>query len=202
MNRLLGLVCCLLLAGCFTAGKRGGDAPLAIYDFGPLPADTQGSSRHVPLALEVRAPLWFDTMGIDYRLAYIDAARLREYARARWAGPPAQLLQQRLSQQLRLSPSGQGQARCLMRVEITEFSQVFSAPDASRGVVQGRVLLFDRARRPIAELPINLEKTAVTQDARGGVGALAEAVDQLVADLRSWEKQLADKPASGTACFG
>lgn len=202
MKRLLGLMGCLLLAGCFTAGKRGGDAPLAIYDFGPLPADiVQVSSRPVPLALEVRAPLWFDTMGIDYRLAYIDAARLREYAKARWAGPPAQLLQQRLSQQLRLSPSGQGQARCLMRIEITEFSQVFSAPDASRGVLDGRVLLFDRSRRIIAELPIKLEKTAATQDARGGVGALTEAVGQLAADLRSWESQLADKPTTG-ACFG
>lgn len=200
MKKLLGLMCCLLLAGCFTSGKRGGDAPLAIYDFGPLPAGAQLSHRQVPLALEVRAPLWFDTMGIDYRLAYIDAARLREYARARWAGPPAQMLQQRLAQQLRLSPSGQGQARCLMRIEITEFSQVFSAPDMSRGVMQGRVLLFDRSRRPLAEFPINLEKMAATQDARGGVGALTEAVDQLAADLKSWESQLADKPATG-ACF-
>ena len=200
MKKLLGLFCCLLLAGCFTVGKRGGDVPLAIYDFGPSSAEPLVAQRRVPLALEVRAPLWFDTMGIDYRLAYIDAARLREYAKARWAGPPAQMLQQRLSQQLRLSPSGQGQARCLLRVEITEFSQVFSAPTASRAVVQGRVVLLDRSRRQVAELPINLEKTAVTQDARGGVGALTEAVDQLATDLRSWEGLLADKPQTG-ACF-
>ena len=201
MKKLLGLFCCLLLAGCFTIGKRGGDAPLAIYDFGPSPAEALLAQRLVPLALEVRAPLWFDTMGIDYRLAYIDAARLREYAKARWAGPPAQMLQQRLSQQLRLSPSGQGQARCLLRVEITEFSQVFSAPTASRGVVQGRVVLLDRSRHQVAELPVNLEKTAVTQDARGGVRALTEAVDQLATDLQSWEGLLADKPQTG-ACFG
>lgn len=200
MKKLLGLMCCLLLAGCFTSGKRGGDAPLAIYDFGPSPVEALVAPRQAPLALEVRAPLWFDTMGIDYRLAYVDAARLREYAKARWAGPPAQMLQQRLSQLLRLSPSGQGQTRCLMRVEITEFSQVFSAPDASRGVVQGRVVLLDRSRRQVAELPVNLEKTAVTQDARGGVGALTDAVDQLAADLKSWESQLAGKPATAT-CF-
>jgi ABC-type uncharacterized transport system auxiliary subunit len=200
MKKLLGLICCLLLSACFTSGKRGGDAPLAIYDFGPLPAEALVAPRSVPLALEVRAPLWFDTMGIDYRLAYIDAARLREYARARWAGPPAQLLQQRLSQQLRLSPSGQGQARCLMRIEISEFSQVFLAPDASRGIVQGRVVLLDRSRRQVAELPINLEKAAATQDARGGVGALTEAVDQLAADLMSWERMLGGKPVMG-ACF-
>lgn len=200
MKNLLGLLCCLFLAGCFTSGKRGGDAPLSVYDFGPLPVEAMVAQRQVAMALEVRAPLWFDSMGIDYRLAYLDAARLREYARARWAGPPAQMLQQRLSQQLRLAPSGQGQALCLMRVEITEFSQVFSATDASRGVMQGRVVLLDRSRRQVAELPINLEKMAATQDARGGVGALIEAVDQLAADLKAWEKLLAGKPATG-ACF-
>jgi len=105
-----------------------------------------------------------------------------------------------LSQQLRLSPSGQGQARCLMRIEISEFSQVFLAPDASRGIVQGRVILLDRSRRQVAELPINLEKAAATQDARGGVGALTEAVDQLAADLLSWERLLGGKPVTG-ACF-
>lgn len=200
MRWLSGILSCLLLAGCFTAGKRGADAPLAIYDFGPAPASLLPAPRKTPLALEVRAPLWFDTMGIDYRLAYVDAARLREYARARWAGPPAQLLQQRLTQQLGLSPSGQGQSRCLMRIEITEFSQVFSAPESSRGVLQGRAVLLDRARRQVAELSVNLEKPALSADARGGVGALTGVADQLAVDLVIWEKQLAGNAAAGS-CF-
>lgn len=200
MRWLSGILCCLFLAGCFTAGKRGADAPPAIYDFGPAPASLLPAPRKTPLALEVRAPLWFDTMGIDYRLAYVDAARLREYAKARWAGPPAQLLQQRLAQQLALSPSGQGQSRCLMRLEITEFSQVFLAPESSRGVMQGRVMLLDRARRQVAEFSVNQEKVAVSPDARGGVGALTAAVDQLAADLAIWEKQLAGN-ASAVECF-
>ena len=200
MRWLSCLLCALMLAGCFTAGKRGGDAPLAIYDFGQSPASLLDAPRRVPLALEVRAPLWFDTMGIDYRLAYVDSARLREYARARWAGPPAQLLQQCLMQQLGLAPSGQGQARCLLRIEITEFSQVFSAPDSSRGVLQGRAVLLDRARLTLAELPITLEKPASSQDARGGVGALTAAVDQLAVDLVVWEKRLAGA-ATSAACF-
>lgn len=200
MRWLTGILCCLLLAGCFTAGKRGGDASPIVYDFGPEPASLLPAPRKTPLALEVRAPLWFDSMGIGYRLAYIDAARLREYAKARWAGPPAQLLQQRLVQQLGLSPSGQGQSRCLLRIEMTEFSQIFSAPDRSRGVLQGRAVLLDRARRQLAELPVNLDKLAASQDARGGVGALTGAADQLVADLAGWERQLAGNAAAG-ACF-
>lgn len=199
MRWLTGLIGCLLLAGCFTAGKRGGDAPLAIYDFGPPAASLLTAPRRTPLALEVRAPLWFDSMGIDYRLAYVDAARLREYARARWAGPPAQLLQQRLTQQLDLSPSGQGQARCLLRLEVTEFSQIFSSAKQSRGIVQGRAVLLDRARRTLAEMPVNLERPAETPDARGGVGALILVADQLAADLAVWERQQAATVARG--CF-
>ena len=99
MRRLLPWLLALSLAGCFTAGKRGGDNAMAVYDFGTAAPVLVEASRTIPVALEVRAPLWFDTLGIDYRLAYQDGARLREYARSRWAGPPAQLLQQQLARQ-------------------------------------------------------------------------------------------------------
>jgi ABC-type uncharacterized transport system auxiliary subunit len=198
---LISVALALCLSACFTAGKRGGDTPLAIYDFGPAPASLLIAPRKQPLALEVRAPLWFDSLGIDYRLLYVDAARLREYARARWAGPPAQLVQQQLSQMLGYAMAGQAQARCLMRLEITEFSQVFATADASQGVIQGRVLLLDQARRQVAELVLNLEKPAASSDARGGVGALAQAVEQLAADLFAWEKKLAEGTAA-KGCFG
>jgi ABC-type uncharacterized transport system auxiliary subunit len=189
MRRLSVILCCLLLSACFTAGKRGGDSALAVYDFGQAPASLLAAPRQPPLALEVRAPLWFDSLGIDYRLAYLDAARLREYARARWAGPPAQMMQQRLMRQLGYSMSGQGQTRCLVRVEITEFSQVFVTPDSSAGVLQGRAMLLDRSRRQIAGLDLKIEKVASSQDARGGVAALTATVDQLAAELLAWEKE-------------
>ena len=188
MRLLLTLLFCSLLSACFTAGKRGGDSVLAVYDFGPAPASLLAAPRPQPMALEVRAPLWFDSLGIDYRLAYVDAARLREYARARWAGPPAQLIQQRLMQQLDYSMSGQGQTRCLLRLEITEFSQVFATPASSKGVLQGRVILLDRSRHQLAELDLKIEKTATSQDGRGGVAALSATVEQLAVDLLAWEK--------------
>ncbi|MDP2880259.1 MAG: ABC-type transport auxiliary lipoprotein family protein [Azonexus sp.] len=188
MRRLLTLLSCCLLSACFTGGKRGGDSPLAIYDFGTAPASLLATPRKQPLALEVRAPLWFDSQGIDYRLAYVDVARLREYARARWAGPPAQMIQQRLMQQLDYSMAGQGQTPCVLRVEITEFSQVFVSPESSKGVLQGRAVLLDRARRQVAELGLRIEKPAASQDARGGVAALSATVEQLAADLLAWEQ--------------
>ncbi|MBL8429609.1 MAG: membrane integrity-associated transporter subunit PqiC [Dechloromonas sp.] len=188
MRWLATFLTCCLLAACFTSGKRGGDSPLAIYDFGTAPASLLAAPRKQPMALEVRAPLWFDTQGIDYRLAHIDAGRLREYARARWAGPPAQMMQQRLMQQLGYSMAGQSQTRCLVRVEITEFSHVFASPENSKGLLQGRAVLLDRARRQVAELDLQIEKSAPSQDARGGVSALTAAVEQLAANLLAWEK--------------
>jgi ABC-type uncharacterized transport system auxiliary subunit len=198
---LTSLFLCMTLAGCLNSGKRGGDVPLAIYDFGPPPPTALAAPRSQPVALEVRAPLWFDSLGIDYRLAYVDAARLREYARARWAGPPAQMIQQRLAQQLGYVMAGQGQTRCLIRMEIAEFSQVFATPESSRGVLQGRIQLLDRSRRQLAELALNLEVPAASADARGGVGALSATVDQLSADLTAWEKRLLNGGNAG-GCFG
>lgn len=200
MRWLAAVLLGLCLSACFTAGKRGGDTPLAIYDFGPPSSSLLPAPRKQPVALEVRAPLWFDSLGIDYRLTYVEASRLREYARARWAGPPAQLIQQRLSQRLGYVMAGQGQTRCLVRLEITEFSQLFAAADSSRGVLQGRALLLDRSRRQVAELALSLEKPAPSADARGGVEALTLTVEQLAIDLFAWEKTLADGAVAG-GCF-
>ncbi|WP_412479529.1 ABC-type transport auxiliary lipoprotein family protein [Azonexus sp. IMCC34839] len=190
MRCLLPWLLVLSLAGCFTAGKRGGDNPMAVYDFGTTAPVLVDAPRTVPVALEVRAPLWFDTLGIDYRLAYQDGARLREYARSRWAGPPAQLLQQQLARQLRLAGSGQGKTECVLRVDITEFSQVFSSPQNSVGVMAGKASLLDRARKPVGEMEIQIERPAPTPDARGGVEALIASVNALADQLLQWERRL------------
>jgi ABC-type uncharacterized transport system auxiliary subunit len=176
----------LALAGCYSGGKRGGEQAPAIYDFGP-PASRLSAATAGDLAIEVRAPIWFDTLGIDYRLAYADAARLREYTLARWAGPPAQMIQQRLAQKLPLIPAGQGRTRCVVRVEIDEFSQVFATPEASQGVLRGRYELLDRNRRKVVGRDIDIAYDAPTPDARGGVAALTAAVDRLADDILAWQ---------------
>ena len=66
--------------------------------------------------------------------------------------------------------------------------------------MQGRAVLLDRTRRTLAETPINLEKPAETADARGGVGALIRAADQLAVDLLAWERGQSRTAAAG-GCF-
>jgi len=190
MRWLALLLCCFLLGACFTAGKRGGDAAMAVYDLGPVASGRPATLRVQPMALEVRMPLWFDALGINYRLAYAEPARLREYARARWAGPPAQLIQQNLVRDLGLMPSGQGKALCLLRLDIDEFSQVFASPVSSHGVLQGRVQWLDRSRARLAEYPVNIEIAAASADSAGGVAALTGAVAELTRQIRLAESDL------------
>jgi hypothetical protein len=189
MRRFAILLLLFSLAGCFTSGKRGAEKGLAIYDLG-APSAPLVEVRQSPVAVEVRAPLWMDSLGVNYRLAYSDASRLREYAQVRWAGPPAQMVQQRLIQQLALSASGQGRARCVLRIEISEFSQVFLAPESSKGLLQGKAYWLDSSRRQLAELSLNIEKAAGSQNSSGGIAALQADVGQLALDLQAWERQL------------
>jgi cholesterol transport system auxiliary component len=200
MRRLLLMLLIVLLAGCFTSGKRGSEKGLAIYDLGLPHASLFAEGRKSPIAVEVRAPLWMDSLGVNYRLVYSDASRLREYSQARWAGPPAQLVQQRLMQLLDLSTTGQAPARCVLRVEISEFSQIFDSPGRSKGVLRGRAFWLNQSRHQLAELKLALEKPADSQDSRGGVNALQATVEQLARDLQKWEKQLATDSKAGV-CF-
>ena len=195
MRGLLILACCLMLAACFPAGKRGSQSALAVYDFGPPAPVASATALHDLLALEVRAPLWMDGLDISYRLLYAEPARLREYTQARWAGPPAQLIQQRLSRQLGARPSGQGGAPCVLRVDIDEFVQTFTGAATSQGLLQGRAQLLDRRRTLLQSYEFRVEKPAPWPDARGGVAALTAAVDQLALDLAAWERSLKGKPA-------
>ena len=190
MKKLL-VILSLALGACLTTGKRGGDSPMAVYDFGAPPVRVAIAGGIPPLAIEVRAPYWFDSLGIEYRLAYADAARLRDYGQARWAGPPAVLVEQRLIQSLGLTPPGQGGARCLIRLDIEEFSQVFASPASSQGLLVGKVSLLDRGRSKREELVLRIEKPAPTADSRGGVAALTAAVDQAAADVDVWREGLA-----------
>lgn len=185
MKKSLVVLAALLLNAC-VGGIRGGPSP-TVFDFG-LPA-----SRLVPnetwsrLALDVKSPPWFDSFFIDYRLAYEDPLKQREYAGSRWAGAPGALLTQRLRQQLGVVPvSGNLAVDCLLRVELQAFSQVFDSPQQSHGLLQANVSLIDNKRQLVAERQVTIEKSAITADAHGGVIALVSASDAFGQQLVEW----------------
>jgi len=173
-------------------GPQGNETSMALLDFGtPPPSLKAAGERRGSVALEVRAPLWLDGLGISYRLNHVDALQLREYARSRWVGPPARLVEQRLGQRLDLASAGQMRGKCLLRIDLTEFSQVFASPDDSSGLLQGRAFWLGPERQPLAERRLSISSPAATADARGGVTALKTAVDRLAEELLAWERELA-----------
>lgn len=188
-KRWLGLMLLMtLLQGCVTPGKRGGDVAQAVYDLN-APDRKPAALRSPAVSLEVRAPAWLDGPGIDYRLAYADPSRLREYALARWAGPPAQLIQWRLMRDLGFSAHGQVQTRCLVRLELETFAQVFETAQQSSGLLRARLQWLDRQRTVLDEQWIEISEAAPSADVAGGVFALRATVDRLAGQIAARERE-------------
>ena len=174
----------LFLSACVGGLRQA--TPVTVYDFG-LASGQSMTEGIAGVALEVRSPPWFDSLGVDYRLAYDDQLRPREYANARWAANPGVLLARRLVQQFGASGVvGDVAAACLLRIDLQEFSQVFDSPTASRGVIQARLALVDGKRRTLVERPVTVAVVAKTPDARGGVGALVLAVHDFQQVVGAW----------------
>lgn len=202
---VVAMMAAALLTGC--AGSRSAAPPSVLYDFGlPVPAladsgDAKASFKAMGIAIDVRTPPWFDSPGIDYRLAYDDPLKRREYADSRWAANPGLLLTQRLRQQLGVPDAATGiKTVCALRIELQEFSQIFDSPQRSHGLLQAAATLTDTTQRVLAERQFLVEKPAVTPDARGGVGALVDAGKDLGQQLAGWLHALEMAHASRYPC--
>ena len=126
------------------------------------------------------------------------------YSQARWSQPPAQLLQQALrerlgrdrivlsaSQAAALQPDRQ-RLPAVLRVQLEEFSQVFSSAQDSAGVVRLRAVLADTGltgETLVAQRVFTAQRPAGSADAAGGARALAEASAQLADELAAWVRQ-------------
>jgi len=180
-----------LLPACAGLPERA-PAPLR-YDFGPAAPVTQPAPGARPLlALRVQASPALDSPAMLYRLVYADAQQLRAYSQARWAMVPAELLQQRLREglgrQYVLPPAGDAAPR-LLHIELEEFSQLFSSPDQSTGLLRLRASLLHRTaggEQLLAQRELQLQQPAVSADAPGGVRALGAATDAAVTELVQW----------------
>ncbi len=189
MNRCFVLLAALLLSAC--VGGAGNSVPSVTYDFGLPVARLAVGGTWPGLSLEVRSQSWFDSTNVDYRLAYADPLTRRQYVGSRWAGAPAQLIAQRLRQQLGvLSATANSATDCLIRVELQEFSQVFDSPQSSRGVLTASVSLIDGKRRVVAERLAVIDKPALGADASGGVQALVAASTEFGRLLSDWLLEL------------
>lgn len=195
----------IFLAGC-SALPQPPVRPV-LYDLGPGqlgPAAEQPPLPALALADVQSAGPVDGSTAVHYRLAYADARQLRPYQSARWSQPPAQLLEQRLRAVLgerravlradkALIAARQGQApTAVLRVELEEFSQIFTSEQGSTGVVRLRATLVEptpTGEQLLGQRLFVAQQAATSADAAGGTRALAEATQQAAQALAQWLEQ-------------
>jgi cholesterol transport system auxiliary component len=171
MMRVFLLALVVLIGGC-----SGGAASLEprTFDLGleapanALPAVRIGSVRAV-------AP--FDEGDMQFRLAYRSGAEIAPYAGSRWAAAPADLFRKQL--QRSVAP---GAGKCILTVEIQEFSQVFASPADSAARIELRALLLPGG----APRQFTVVEPNAGVDAPSGAAALARAANRAVAEIGAW----------------
>jgi len=129
MRSAAGLAALALLAGC--GGNAAAPAPRAL-DLGLSPP----SATFPALRVATRAVPPFDSAQMYYRLAWRNPAELAEYAHSQWAAPPSELLRKQV-----LRSAGEGVGKCLLELEVQEFTQVFTSKETSEARIEARVAL-------------------------------------------------------------
>jgi cholesterol transport system auxiliary component len=209
---VLSVFSAVLMSAC--SGLPDKPTRSSMYDFGPGLLSTPATTRQAPLppiALDNIATSGgaLDNMAVLYRLGYEDEQHLRPYAQSRWAMPPAQLVRQRMRDQLgqrrvvynagagaALNRSQNAQSTALpllLRMDLEEFSHLFTTPDTSVGLIRLRVTLLEvtpAGEKLISQRNVIVQRPAPTLDAPGGVRALTLATDAAIEEIDQWLQQI------------
>jgi cholesterol transport system auxiliary component len=130
--------------------------------------------------VSVRAVAPFEANDMQYRLAYRNAAEIAAFATRRWAATPAEMFRKQL-----LRAAGEKAGKCSLDIEIEEFTQVFSAKEASDARIELRAWLGSGAIR-VATRGWNIVEPNAGADAVSGAAAFARAADRAIGELGRW----------------
>jgi cholesterol transport system auxiliary component len=181
-----------LLAGC--ASNKG--APNTIYDFGAPSAQQSATAQPAAslppiVVMDATGGAVLDNERMVYRLNYADPLQARTYAGSRWSGTPLDLITRRLKVRLAqagvtvLSATDAANRVPILRIEVDDFVHAFSSTSASEGQILLRAsVLADH--RLVAQKSFAHNAPAPSQDAAGGVAALAAGTDRIALDLKNW----------------
>jgi cholesterol transport system auxiliary component len=193
LNRFypVSAVCALVLAVGVLAGCAGSSAVSDTrYDFGPAPtAQTASASMPTIKVLAVSAPETMASDKIIYRRSYADAQQTASYANSHWTETPSELLTQRLRNALSMRgmvlTGGDAVSAPILRVDLSQFEQIFDSQTQSHGSVIVRATLTYRGK-VLAQQTFAASVPAKSADAAGGAQALAAASDDVVAQISNW----------------
>ncbi|MFZ6874875.1 ABC-type transport auxiliary lipoprotein family protein [Undibacterium sp. Di27W] len=164
------------------------------YDFGPLATNTSApaGTRKLQISIaEISIPPALDSNAMLYRLQYDNVQQLKAYSLHRWSMPPAQLLLQRLkaglvAQGADVLTNSDGAANLpLLRLELDEFSQIFSSASLSNAHISLRASVI-KDRKLLAQKSFQQKIPASTADAPGGARAMREAADASIIEIQNW----------------
>jgi len=162
-----------LLAGC--AGNAADSAPRS-FDLGTVPP----TAKFPALRVAARAVAPFEGAQMFYRLSWRNPAELGAYANSQWAAPPAELLRKQV-----MRAAGEGVGKCALELEVQEFTQVFTAKDASEARIEARVSLSNGQVR-VASRGVTAVEPGAGPEASSGATAMARAAERLMQELAGW----------------
>ena len=177
------LACVLLLTACGVGPKQ--QAPVGNYDFGLAAPNAPKLALKNVAQIDVGAPRWLDSVNLYYRLAYADAAQPRAYAQTKWVMPPASLIEARLKERAVAGGTVLGGGGPVLKVELDEFSQVFTSAAVSKAVLRARVTLAG-GQGSVRQKAFAIEEPAGSADGPGGAAALKRASESLVDAVLAW----------------
>lgn len=185
---LVMLAAASVLSGCALTRSS---APTVTYDLGPaiaVPADPTTASKLPRLRVaQTEGPTWMDSNSFYYRLQYAQAQRLQPYATQRWVVPPTQLFDSRLREAISargaLAWSGDTDVPAL-KVDMLDFEQVFDSATSSQGLVRVRATVYHHGM--IGQQTFVARQPAPSADGAGGVKALADGTDTVIAAMLDW----------------
>ncbi|MES2404159.1 MAG: ABC-type transport auxiliary lipoprotein family protein [Pseudomonadota bacterium] len=193
--RLVSALCLLVLGGCGAASRQ--NVVPRHYTLGPLTNAVTPTSPHARGAIlrvaRIDMPAWLQGTGLYYRLAYRSDNVVAAYANSDWAAPPAAMLEQRLRNALAgggwravVGSASNAQADFTLHVSVDDFSQVFTSPGESVGVLDATATLDGAHDALVAQRHFHFRAAAPTADAAGGVRALDAASRDFARRLRDW----------------
>jgi cholesterol transport system auxiliary component len=182
-----------LLAFTFQLFACATPASYQQFDFGSMPntsSDTSAKKLAILLA-DIQVPASLEGTAMLYRLQYENGQELRPYAQSRWSMPPAQLLKQRIKNQLNqrgsavLAATDGVKDLPLLRLELEEFAQHFSSPTQSQVQLRWRASLINKGQL-IAQKVFQAQTKCESADAKGGAQAMPQATDLTITELITW----------------
>jgi cholesterol transport system auxiliary component len=194
----------VVLGGCVHSTKAQFTGHYGLGTAASVPATDSGAADAGGRILQVSlisVPDWLSGNAMFYRLDYRNDDRLAAYGQSDWISPPASLLEPILRRALAaggwravVGPRNPATADASLQLRLDDFSQAFSEPGESRGVLDATATLIDNHHDDVvAQRHFHIEIPAATPDAQGGAKALAEASRKFAAQLRDWTQAAAGR---------